>query len=72
MARDVVNAIGCIQTAEDKNYRKRQMAWVLQELGRCPPGQKQMLKCNIRKAIEWFLSSLHAIPSSNHLCIIFS
>ena len=58
----VVDVVGCIQTAK-AFYRKRQMSRELQELARCPPGQKPVLKCNIRQAIEWFLSSLHAIPS---------
>ena len=63
MAHIFVDVVGCIQTAKAL-YRKRQMSWLLQELARCPPGQKPVLKCNnIRQAIEWFLSALHAIPS---------
>ncbi len=53
---------GCIQTAKEL-YRKRQMTWVLEQLSVCDPGEMAMVKCNIRQAIEWFLSALHLIPS---------
>ena len=52
---------GFIQTAKTF-YRKRQMSWVLQQLATCPPGEKPMVKSNIRQAIEWFISS-PLIPS---------
>ncbi len=53
---------GCIQTAKTL-YRKCQMTWVLEQLSVCSPGERAMVKCNIRQAIEWFLSALHLIPS---------
>jgi hypothetical protein len=52
---------GCIQT-EKALYRKRQMSWVFEQLSVCTPGERAMVKCNIRQAFEWFLSVLHSIP----------
>ena len=53
---------GCIQTAKAL-YRRRQMTWVLEQLSVCEPGEREMVKCNIRQAIEWFISALHSISS---------
>jgi len=42
---------GCIQTAK-AFYRKRHMSWVLQQLSESPTGERAVVKCNIRQAIE--------------------
>jgi hypothetical protein len=52
---------GCIQAAK-AFYRKRRMTWVLQQLSNTTPGERPLIKCNIRQAIEWFMSALHSIP----------
>jgi hypothetical protein len=57
---------GCIQTAKAL-YRKRQMTWVLRQISQSTPAGKPQIKCNIRQAIEWFISSLHSIPAGNSL-----
>eukprot|EP00873_Tetraselmis_striata_P007508 jgi/Tetstr1/427772/TSEL_017890.t1 len=50
--------VGCIHTAKAL-YRKRHMAWILDQLRNTPEGETPMLRCTIRQAIEWFVAALN-------------
>lgn len=61
---------GCIQSAKAL-FRKRHMSWILDELASTAPGEKPRVKCNIRQAIEWFMSALGMVsPSTIRNCWI--
>lgn len=42
-------------------FRKRHMAWILEQLNNTPLGEKPMFSCNIWQAVEWFMASLHEV-----------
>ena len=48
---------GCIQTSKAL-YRKRHMAWILEQLAKTPDGARPQLRANVRQAMEWFMMAL--------------
>ncbi len=42
------------------------MSWILHQLSLNPTGERAEVKCNIQKAIEWFLLAMYSLPAGKN------